>query len=49
MTIGGWIIFAILALMVLGFGICGAYLIENVAGKNHQQSELYFGGKLWPV
>lgn len=33
MTIGGWIIFAILALMVLGFGICGAYLIENVAGK----------------
>lgn len=36
MAIGGWIIFAILALMVLGFGICGAYLIENVAGKNHQ-------------
>lgn len=34
MTIGGWIIFAILALMVLGFGICGAYLIENVAGKS---------------
>ena len=33
MTIGGWVIFAIFAILVLCFGIAGAYLIENIPGK----------------
>lgn len=33
MTIGGWVIFAIFAILVLCFGIGGAYLIENIPGK----------------
>ena len=33
MTIGGWVIFAIFAILVLCFGITGAYLIENIPGK----------------
>ena len=33
MTIGGWVIFGIFAILVLCFGIAGAYLIENILGK----------------
>lgn len=33
MTIGGWVIFAIFAILVLCFGIVGAYLIENIPRK----------------
>lgn len=33
MTIGGWVIFAIFAILVLCFGIGDAYLIENIPGK----------------
>ena len=33
MTIGGWVIFAIFAILVLCFGIACAYLIENIPGK----------------
>ena len=33
MTIAGWVIFAILAILILCFGIGGAYLIENIPGK----------------